>query len=158
MRTLGAVLLAAMGSTAHADPLDVYGVWLTAEGESKIEIADCGNGTPCGRIVWVNPEELSAEEVGQKLIDSQNPDEALAGQPIIGLKLLFGFEEGRNRWRRGKIYDAETGDTYRASIARNDDGTLSVKGCVTFICREFDWTRAPLTDEERAEAEVQAGP
>ena len=53
---LSIVSIAAM--SAHADPHNVYGVWMPPAETSHIEISDCGDGTPCGTVVWLDAEAL----------------------------------------------------------------------------------------------------
>lgn len=142
---------------ASPQPLDVYGTWLTESGDSKIVIEDCGDGTPCGKIAWIDPGALKPEERGQVLKDINNPDESQRGQLIIGLTLLKDFEEGGKRWRKGEIYDPEEGKTYRSSLALNEDGTLSLKGCLSVICQEQTWTPSPMTEQEKAQAAGMKG-
>lgn len=150
-------IVAVLIAPAAADPLDVFGTWATASGTSKVEIADCGDGTPCGRIAWVDPLGLAPESRDAVLFDENNPDPSRHSDTIIGLALLKGFEKGGDRWRRGKIYDPEEGKTYRSTIARIDDTTLSVKGCLSVICQEQVWTWSPMTEIETLQAAVQKG-
>ena len=132
-----------MGSaTAVAeDPIDVEGRWLTHDGDSQIEISDCGDGTPCGVIAWVAPEVKSAET------DNNNPDASLRSRPIIGLPLIWGFERKGDRWRAGSIYDPTDGKTYRSNLKLGKDGRLKVKGCVALFCRTLVWTKVETTVE-----------
>lgn len=144
--------LAFGGQPGPIDPHDVWGMWLTDDGLTKVEIADCGDGTPCGRVAWVTPDALSPEEKHEVLRDRANPDPALRDRPVIGMPLLYGFRRADDRWRRGRIYDAAEGDTYRASIERLSAAELFVEGCVAVICRDFIWTATVLTPEEEEEA------
>ena len=117
-------------------PLNVYGVWLTNGGNSKVEIADCGDATPCGKVVWIdNP----APEL---LRDAENPDAALRDRPLMALFVLGGFKAKKDQWKKGKIYDPKTGTTYGSKLRRRDDGTLEVKGCLGPICQTRIWTPA----------------
>ena len=98
------------------------------------DIRDCGDGTPCGRIAWIDPASADTTT------DTQNPDPALRGRPLVGLQLLSSFERGRNRWQAGTIYDPESGKTYKSRLRRRDDGMLEVQGCIAFICQTQRWT------------------
>ena len=86
--------------------------------------------------------------------DINNPDEALRGQPIVGSQMLFGFERRGDRWRRGKIYNAENGRTYGSGINVRDDGNLNLKGCVGPICQTQTWTPVPTDDPRLAAPEA----
>jgi len=128
--SLTALLLAAM------TPQDVYGLWLTQDRNARVEIADCGDGTPCGALVWIDPASGALE------VDANNPDPELAERPLLGIELLSAFEPHGSAWRRGRIYDPETGRTYRSRIERTAEDELEVKGCLGPICRTQTWTRA----------------
>ena len=138
-RTLvtGSLAVAALFTTASAEDIDVAGTWLTVSQTSKVEIYDCGDGTPCGRIAWIDP----SEDIGEG-VDANNPDPALRNEPLIGLKILHSFERRKAGWRGGKIYDPEDGKTYGAKLTLQEDGTLKVNGCVGPLCQTQIWTAA----------------
>ena len=124
MLTLALILTQAHG-------LDVAGLWLIPPDEpggpdrGTVEIV-MEDGVPVGRIASVGEAYRGT------------PEEEAA----LGLTILGGFEADGERWRRGKILDPEADRTYRAKMAREGE-TLSVKGCVAFICREQVWLPAP---------------
>lgn len=61
-RALAIVAVAAFAAgTARAGPLDVFGTFVTQEENSHIRISDCGDGTPCGVIVWIDPASVSGD-------------------------------------------------------------------------------------------------
>ena len=136
MRVIASTLTAFALSVAPvmAEELDVAGVWLTQSGGGKVEITDCGDGTPCGNLVWVDPAEAGPG------LDANNPDPELQGRALVGIQLVWGFERSGETWCRGNIYDPETGKTYRSTLRLNDDGTLRVQGCVGPICQSQTWT------------------
>jgi len=90
------LLITAANATANSH--DVFGTFYTEDKGSKIEISDCGDGSPCGKIIWVNPntieEGLSPEDLKSK-----------AGDPILGLEIVNGFSRKKKDWRGGTIYD-----------------------------------------------------
>lgn len=129
------VLLAA--PVAMADGQDVHGRWLVEDGNAVIEIADCGDGTPCGTLQWVDMSEASSDR------DINNPDDELNGRPLIGMPMLWGFRKKGDSWGRGKIYDPESGKTYGSNLKRRKDGNLRVKGCVGPFCQTQVWSPAP---------------
>ena len=140
---LGAAGGGAAGGTGDrtGDGRDVFGAWYTPDRDSVIAIADCGDGTPCGTVTWLDAERA------QVTIDEHNADAGLRGRPILGITLLSGFETGRQGsgqgWRGGEIYHPGNGNTYRAKVRRLDADTLEVKGCVGPICKAQRWVRAP---------------
>ena len=119
-----------------AGPLDVEGRWLTEGRNAIVDIRDCGDGTPCGVLAWVDMTEASSDR------DINNPDPKLNGRPLIGMPMLTGFRDKGSNWGSGNIYDPESGKTYGSNIRLKSDGTLQVKGCVGPFCQTQIWTRA----------------
>lgn len=118
----------------------VHGLWLTEAKTGTIRVADCGpgpmEGTPCGTIVTADIPD------GEPATDVNNSDPALRDTPIIGLTMLDGFEESRDKWKKGRIYNPEDGKSYKSSIQLDDDpDVLKVKGCIAFLCQTQRWTR-----------------
>ena len=115
----------------QAPGLDVAGLWLIPPDEpggpdrGTVEIV-MEDGAPVGRIA----------SVGEAFESTPEEDAAL------GLTILWDFEADEDRWKSGKILDPEADRTYRSKIQREGE-TLSVHGCVAFICREQVWLPAP---------------
>ncbi|MEM9013724.1 MAG: DUF2147 domain-containing protein [Pseudomonadota bacterium] len=126
------------------DPHDVFGLWLTKDNEAIFRIDDCGDGSPCGAMVWMNPE------ITETYTDDFNPDPNLQGRKLIGAQVIWGFERGRRTWKNGNLYHAEKGDTYRAKIRRKSADEIVVKGCIGPICIGQSWTSATLPDNANA--------
>jgi len=129
--TLFAPSLASAGS-----PHDVFGVWLVESKDAKIKVTDCGDGSPCGTMIWVDAPE------GEMPVDDKNPDESLRSRPMIGIKMIYGFSRKSKGWKKGKIYNPSDGKTYKSTINLQDDGRLQVKGCVGPFCQSQYWTKA----------------
>jgi uncharacterized protein (DUF2147 family) len=135
VKFLPVALLALIAAPATA-ATPVTGKWITAERDSIIEIGMCGN-TVCGkvlRLLKLNPD-------GKMPIDGNNPNPALRTRPIQGIMILTGFTDGGSLWN-GRIYDPKSGKNYKSKLARNPDGSLTVQGCVAFLCQSFKWTAA----------------
>lgn len=126
-----------MPMLAHANTLDVYGLWLTEAKDGHVEITDCGDGSPCGTLVWIDPAKSPT------LHDERNRDIALQDRPLIGVPIVWGYVAGRGEWRRGRIYNPEDGKTFGSSMKRLSNGTLRVRGCLGPICITNIWT--PIT-------------
>lgn len=124
---------------------DVFGTFLTQAKTSTVTIEDCGDGSPCGRVSWIDP---TAMEPGQ------TPETAMtqAGEPVLGLLMLQGFEKRRKDWRGGTIYDPEADKSYASRLKRLNDGRLQVKGCVGPICQTQVWDVAPEAMQASAPA------
>ncbi|MEM1380254.1 MAG: DUF2147 domain-containing protein [Pseudomonadota bacterium] len=129
------------------------GHWLTDDRASVVEIVDCGDGTPCGIVVAVHPDN------GGMIADHNNRDETLRGRDMVGITLLHGFELHRNAWRRGTIYNPSDGRSYRARLELLTKDALSVSGCLGPICKKLVWERADASIDlplEARDAEVAA--
>ncbi len=133
-------LFAYVPTIALAGSHDVNGLWLAksryGDRDADVEIIDCGDGTPCGTIVWTDDNTSDAE------LDTQNPDSTLRIHPILGLQIVWGYSKGDRGWRRGRIYNPEDGKTFRSSMKLQEDGSLKVKGCLGPLCRTNYWTPA----------------
>ena len=129
------MMLLSAGSLA--DPHDVFGTFATQEGTSHVKIADCGNGTPCGKVVWIDPDSLG---------DGLTPETVKTrstGEPVLGLTMLQDFERAGKDWRGGTIYSPKADKEYSSRLKRIDDENLEVKGCIGFICQTQVWTLVP---------------
>jgi len=128
---LAGVLVAGAASAA---PQPVTGRWLTPEGKAIVEVAPCGQQL-CGRIA-----KVLKPRPGGPVVDSNNPDQRLRTRPIEGISILTGFAPADDRWK-GRIYDPESGRTYRSELIRAGN-ILKVKGCFGPFCRTQEWTAA----------------
>ncbi len=130
-RSLAALLALTFAGTAHAAQ-PIAGRWITQDGGAIVQIGPCGD-TTCGKIATV----LKARP-GAAATDVNNPDAALRARPIVGLPILSGFSDAGDDWR-GRIYDPRNGKSYKSIVSRAKDGTLQVKGCISFICQTQVW-------------------
>ena len=101
-----------------------------------MRIAPCGPNW-CGKLekFLVPPPD----GVGQR--DINNPDPQKRKRRLLGLNVLYDFEERAKDWR-GRIYDPKSGKSYRSILRRKDADTLEVKGCIAFFCQTQIWRRA----------------
>ena len=151
MRMLVFALLVAFTGSAWAEPLDVAGTW-AAESRygnirGNIRISDCGEGTPCGVLVWFDPTRTNQRT------DERNPDRALRQRSLIGAQLIGGFERQGQVWRHGRLYNPEDGTTFACTLQLDPDGNrLRVTGCLGPFCQTKIWTRvaASATNEQSA--------
>ena len=122
-------------ATLAQDADDVIGLWITAGGDSHIEIYKKGV-LYFGRITALKKPNYEPGEVddmaGQPRVDRNNPDASLRNRPLIGLNLLtnFFFEDGI--WRNGRIYNPRNGKTYRSNLRLTKTGALKVRGYIGF--------------------------
>jgi uncharacterized protein (DUF2147 family) len=128
--------LLGLSTAARAAP-NVLGNWILEDRTAVITIASCGRSV-CGRI-----SKALVHKPGHPDTDVKNPDPALRKKPLIGLQILGGFVPKGNRWESGRIYDPESGRSYRSRLGLNSDGSLKVSGCIVFFCQSQRWTRSP---------------
>lgn len=145
------LLLCSAATTVAETPDDrsIEGVWLVEEEDAKVEIAPCGEAHEaaqklCGEIVWLR-EPLN--DKGLPKVDDQNPDPGRHQRPILGLRILDGFDrraDERGLWTGGTVYDPNNGKTYRCQISFEDPDTLKIRGYVGFslLGRTSRWTRS----------------
>ena len=122
---------------------DISGFWLTENERAVIEINPCDRGL-CGSIYWIIE--------GGMQFDEKNPDPARRQDPMCGLEIMWGFNQERSgAWENGRIYKADDGDTYKAKMRMQDDGTLKLRGYVGFSLFGSSqvWTRADADDYEQ---------
>ena len=133
---------------AAAEAEAILGLWRTAptdQGYAHVEVTR-REGAYEGRIVWLSEPDFPPgdPDAGRPKADRLNPDAELRGQPILGLKLMTGFRYSDGGWRGGRIYDPETGKTYRCVIRLDEDGALRVRGYIgiSLLGRTTVWLRA----------------
>jgi uncharacterized protein (DUF2147 family) len=120
---------------------DPRGNWMTDDGKAKIAIVNCG-GALCGNIVALT--EPIDPATGKPKIDSNNPDSAKRGRPLIGVQIVIDMKpDSTDKWK-GQVYNAEDGKTYSGSITLVDTRTLKLQGCALagLICKNRTWTRS----------------
>ncbi|MCG8441740.1 MAG: DUF2147 domain-containing protein [Caulobacterales bacterium] len=125
-------------------------VWATQNGDSHVQFEVDETGALVGRFIWLRAED----EDGVTVFDDNNPDEELRARPLMGLALVYGFEQKGEKWVKGNIYNPRDGKTYRSSIEPLEDGTLGVKGCVArVLCQTQVWTPVEATEEAAVAAD-----
>lgn len=109
------------------------GTWLVPKGDAKVTIFQCGNNT-CGKISWLKtPDDL----------DVNNPDPGRRTNKLLGMTILWGFNFNGSEWVDGRIYDPDSGSTYKCKMWLEGSDMLNVKGYVgiSIIGRAETWTR-----------------
>ncbi len=147
---LGLLLLPLASSLGAQKAADVLGVWVTPETKNGYVHVDIRReeGLFAGTIIWLSSPTYPAGDSrgmgGQLRVDRDNPDPALRQRPILGLRLMEGFQfDGAAGWTGGRIYDPENGKTYRAKMHIGSDGRLRLRGYIgiSLIGRTAVWTR-----------------
>jgi uncharacterized protein (DUF2147 family) len=125
--------LLALPLAAEFGPDSVLGTWLVPKEDAKVTIYKCGDKF-CGKITWLKtPEDL----------DTKNPDPAKRSDKILGMNILWGFSFNRGQWVGGRIYDPDSGKTYRCKMWLKSNDKLNLKGYVgiPLFGRSEIWTR-----------------
>ena len=128
-------LLLATGWSAAAAASPIDGLWLTDDRRGVVRIGACGPHL-CG---WIARVLARGPDVAAR--DVHNPDPRLRGRTIQGLFILSGFSAAGAGFTGGQAYDPASGRSYNARLSPNADGSLTVTGCVLFICQSKRWTR-----------------
>jgi len=119
----------------------VLGTYLVENGDAHIELGACGDRL-CGSIVWLR---RAMDEDGATPLDIYNPEPALRSRPILGLRILEGLEPAAapGRWVGGRIYDPESGKTYRCKLRFDGEDRVRLRGYVgvSLLGRTTEWTR-----------------
>lgn len=127
----GLFFLAVVGTAQAAEPL---GEWRDEEGKATIRIVDCNS-----RLWGV----VASESIPGGL-DSKNPDKAKRTRPLLGIPVLLNMkkvDDEKDKWE-GKVYNAEDGKTYDASIQLKAPNALRVEGCLVWpLCGGQTWSR-----------------
>lgn len=139
MRVIGSVAILMAASMALAAPAlaadSITGRWYTKDKRALVTIAPCG-AMLCGKISrLLEPTKSGATT------DVNNPDPVLKKRKLVGLPILSDFVADGSKWR-GKIYDPNTGKTYRSIVSVGNGGKLNVEGCVAMFCQTQIWTQA----------------
>ena len=123
---------AALGATPAlaAEPID--GTYVDSGGYVEIRVETCGQER-CARIT-----RIIRRKPGESDRDVHNDNPELRSRPILGIRLLSGLAWSRGAWR-GRVYNPEDGNTYRAVVRPGDNGALEVQGCLGPICRKRIW-------------------
>jgi uncharacterized protein (DUF2147 family) len=147
-----AILVATNALAANGD--DIVGVWNSQGHDARIEIFKCGSKY-CGKIVWMDEPRYTVKDKegkpGELKLDVNNPDKTLRNHPILGLQIMRDFRfDGGNRWTDGRVYDPESGKTYRASMSLVSINELHLRGYIgiPLLGRTATWTRAKNANSE----------
>lgn len=134
------IVLLSMSALSEIATDSVEGVWLSADGTGWIKIELSSNG-PVGSIAG-SADESAGRKPSDK--DVLNPDPALQDRLLLGLTIMGGFTgAGDGKWKNGRIYDPNSGKTYRCKLTVIDEDTLELRGYIGFslLGRTETWTR-----------------
>ncbi|KXB78852.1 hypothetical protein HMPREF3034_02299 [Prevotella sp. DNF00663] len=122
-------------SAQHAKADRIIGTYMTEGDKGKVVISKNGN-VYNGKLVWsITPGAL----------DKHNPVPAERTKKLAGKNIITGFQyTDGDVWEKGKIYDPESGKTYKCKITMKPNGDLIVRGFIgiSLLGRNTEWKRA----------------
>jgi uncharacterized protein (DUF2147 family) len=136
---LAAIILVALPPAAVSEMASIEGRWLSGDGDGWVEITLVGDKL-IGKIVG-SPNDGPNDA---PRYDDLNPDPALRARPLKGLTVMSGFRYNIDgRWVDGRIYDPNSGNTYKGIIQHVDANTLKLRGYVgiSLFGRTEIWVR-----------------
>ena len=139
LQRIAAIAICLSAATASSSTTDIEGRWLTGDGDGWITIELVGDSL-IGKIAGSPNDEPDDEP----RFDDLNPDPALRDRPLKGLTIMSGFTyDGDGRWTGGRIYDPNSGKTYRGTIRQINADKLKLRGYVgiSLFGRTDTWTR-----------------
>lgn len=137
-RLLLGTFLLAVGTAVRAQHT-IEGLWFNDNKDAKIQIYKAADGKYYGKIVWLK-EPLRN---GRPKLDEKNADKSRQSQPILGLVILKGFQEDKDMFTNGTIYDPDNGKTYDCKMTYQGK-KLSIRGFIgiSLFGRTTVWERA----------------
>jgi uncharacterized protein (DUF2147 family) len=98
---------------------------------SIIEIGESGGQLHATVIALFDPVYRAGEvgPAGAVRVDAKNPNEALRSRPLVGIDLLEAYSYDDGKWH-GRIYDPESGNTYKSQMSVDADGNLLLRGYI----------------------------
>ncbi|MCM2343671.1 MAG: DUF2147 domain-containing protein [Alphaproteobacteria bacterium] len=136
-------LLCLATQPARAETGDLTGLWLTENQRSVIALENCTEGL-CGHVHWIIE--------GGMQFDQHNEDPEKTHRPLCGLKILWGFkQQDAINWIDGKIYKADEGDLYNATLQLLPKGNMLVRGYIgmPLFGKSQIWTPVKAADYPR---------
>lgn len=110
---------------------DVLGKWITEAGDAQVEIYKSGDKLN-GKIIWLAK--------GPETTDSHNSDEKLRSRKLLGVNILSGLSQKKDKWEGGRIYNPKNGKNYKCSIWLDGD-KLKVRGYLGVFYETQTWKR-----------------
>lgn len=114
-------------SKTQNKPDNIIGTWYSSTKEGKVLIYKRGNNY-FGKLIDL---KAAHDNLGNPLLDSNNPDVSKRKLPLIGIVFLnnFVYDLKKNKWK-GKLYDYDgsSGNTYDVYITIDPKGIMNIRG------------------------------
>ena len=123
-----------------AKPQDgIEGVWLSENGQMKVEIYENGD-VQSGKIVWLAEPTDSR---GALKLDENNPEKKLRDRPLMGMDIMEGLQFRNGQWE-GSLYAAKRGVTTDVKVRKAKEDELLITVSYRGFSRQQTWKRASL--------------
>jgi uncharacterized protein (DUF2147 family) len=126
---------------------EILGVWHTRDDKSQVQVFK-QDGHYFGKILSLKEPNWPADDEqgmgGKPKNDRKNSDPKLRSRPIAGITIMMNFDySGNNVWEGGRVYDPESGNTYRGKMSLTATNRLELRGYVgvPLFGRTEVWTR-----------------
>jgi uncharacterized protein (DUF2147 family) len=128
-----------VSTLAWAEKTDVEGRWLTQAADGWIRIQIVGDSLKGSIAGSPDPKQRDERE-----FDDRNPDPNLRTRRLDGLTIMTGFQyAGGGRWTGGRVYDPNSGKTYKCTFTQINANTVKIRGFIgiSLFGRSETWTR-----------------
>ncbi|MEL6560110.1 MAG: DUF2147 domain-containing protein [Bacteroidota bacterium] len=133
------VMLLLISFNANAQN-EIEGYWLTADGNSIIEIYKNDQNVYFGKVVWL---KKPTNKKGEPQTDKMNRDKSLRNRPMMGLDIIENMQYASNQWT-GTIYAAKKGRKMDASLSLKSSDQLQVNVTYMGFSRSQSWSKTEL--------------
>ena len=127
LTTAAFMVISLSAQAKDVTPPAVIGLWLVKKKDVVVEVKPCSIGSRvlCGHVAWFDPKAKQQN-------DHLNPNEALRNRPICGIRVMWDMtpSEDKPGVYKGKIYKANNGTVYDATITLNTQGNLLLHGYI----------------------------
>ncbi len=117
----------------------IEGIWLTEEGNSKIEIYQ-RDDRYFGKIVWL---DQSFDKNGNPVTDRNNPNKNLQNRQLMGIDMLEDLQYRSGKWY-GKLYAPKRGLKMDVVLVAQGMDKLELNISYRGFTRQQIWTRSTL--------------
>lgn len=138
IRVFVTIILMIAAFQGHAQE-SIEGIWLTEEGNSKVEIYQKGDKY-FGKIVWL---EQSTDKNGNPVKDLNNPNKELKNRQVLGIDMLTDLQPKSGKWY-GKLYAPKRGLEMGVAVASSGKDKLELNVSYRGFTRKQIWTRSSL--------------
>lgn len=143
-------VLTVLSVNAEQDLMSPVGRWVTIDddtGEPKsiVEIT-LTQGNLEGKVA-----EILTEPDGPEGHICKECEDERHNQPILGMLIMWGYEQDGESWRGGEILDPNNGEIYSSKLVVDEQGKhLRVRGYIGFslLGRTQVWIREQFADIE----------